>query len=101
LSQSQEAVINNLNSLLGSELKIADLDQPFSEFPSEVKQKRLAALKAYQQQVAEHIAEKKRNYSQMAQLNTIAQPESKWKNLILPLSVGAVGTVVGVMAWKY
>jgi hypothetical protein len=34
-------------------------------------------LKAYQQQVASHIAEKKRNYSQMAQLNTITQAENK------------------------
>jgi len=86
--------------LLGSELKIEDLDKPFSEFPQEVYQKKLTALKAYQQQAASHIAEKKRNYSQMVQLNTIAQPESKWKNLILPLTIGGVGVVAGTLALK-
>jgi hypothetical protein len=77
LSQSQEAVINNLNSLLGSELKIADLDQPFLEFPTEVYQKKLVALKAYQQQVAEHIAEKKEKFIQTANLFTTQQKTSE------------------------
>ncbi|CAH1756336.1 7263_t:CDS:10 [Entrophospora sp. SA101] len=89
--QTQEAIINNLNSLLGSELKIEDLDNPFSEFSKEVYQKQLTELTAYQQQVAAHIAEKKRNYSQINELNTtnfVAQQET-------------AGTVAGIVALNY
>jgi len=61
-----------LNSLLGQELKIKDLDNPFSEFPKEIYQKQLTELVAYQQQVAAHIKEKKLNTT-----NFVAQQESK------------------------
>jgi len=92
-----------LNSLLGQELKIEDLDSPFSEFPKEIYQKQLTELVAYQQQVEAHIKEKKRNYSQTNnKLNTIAvQQENKLKNLILPLTLGTAGTVAGIVALKY
>ena len=92
-----------MNSLLGQELKIEDLDSPFSEFPKEIYQKQLTELVAYQQQVEAHIKEKKRNYSQTNnKLNTIAvQQENKLKNLILPLTLGTAGTVAGIVALKY
>ena len=51
------------------------------------------------------LAEKKRNYSQTAQLNTIfsstyQKENQSWKELILPLTIGA-GTIGGIAAISY
>ncbi|RHZ36154.1 hypothetical protein [endosymbiont GvMRE of Glomus versiforme] len=102
LWQTRKAVINHLNSLLGSELKVYDLDSSFSGFHQEVYQKPLAELETYQQQVAAHIAEKKA--LQNANLNNTSfatqQKTSEWKT-ILPVTCGIVGTAVGIGALYY
>ncbi|CAJ0748916.1 23184_t:CDS:10 [Entrophospora sp. SA101] len=87
LTQSQTAVINNLHSLLGQELKITDLDSPFQKFPTETLKKELTELTTYQQEVAAHIADKKRRDFHTADLNDFSyQIEDKWQQLTLPIS---------------
>ncbi|WP_147410593.1 J domain-containing protein [endosymbiont GvMRE of Glomus versiforme] len=102
LWQTRRAVINNLNSLLGSELKVYDLDSSFSHFAKEVHQKPLTELATYQQQVAAHIAEKKT--LKKANLNntsfTTQQKTSEWKT-VLPVTLGVAGTAVGIGALYY
>ncbi|CAJ0845059.1 7995_t:CDS:10 [Entrophospora sp. SA101] len=105
LTQSQTAVINNLHSLLGQELKITDLDSPFQKFPTETLKKELTELTTYQQEVAAHIADKKRRDFHTADLNDFSyQIEDKWQQLTLPISPllgAAVGIQIKLLINKY